>query len=127
MVAWMRGHVVAVDCVAAMVLVVACEVFGLVTGANAGYLVLSPLLVGPLAVRRAHPEICLVVVSGVALVQWPIVGGSSGALPADVAVPIAVHAAAAYGRVWAVRAGPAVTLVVAVLAGVSLPLIPSPA
>lgn len=64
--------------------------------------------------------------SGVALVQWLTVGGSTGALPADVSVPVAVHAAAAYGRVWASRAGLAVTLLMAVLAGVSLPLIPSP-
>jgi signal transduction histidine kinase len=126
-IAWMRGRVVAVDCVAALVLAVACESAGLVGRVDAAYLVLSPLLVGPLALRRTHPEICLVVVSGVALVQWLTVGSSSGALPADVAVPIAVHAAAAYGDEWASRAGLVVTLLVAVLAGVNLPLIPSPA
>lgn len=122
-----HGRIVVVDGAAALVLAVACEVLGLVVRAGAGYLVLSSLLLAPLTVRRARPEICLVVVSGVALVQWLTVGGSVGILPADVAVPIAVHAAAAYGRVWAGRAGLAVTLLEAVLGGVILPLLPSPA
>ncbi|MEU4233620.1 histidine kinase [Nonomuraea sp. NPDC026600] len=126
-ISWMRSRVVAVDGAAALALAVVCEVVGLAVRADAGYLVVSPLLLGPLAVRRVRPEICLVVVSGVALVQWLTVGGSSGALPADVAVPIAVHAVAAYGRVWASRLGLAVTLLVAVLAGANLPMIPSPA
>ncbi|WP_432974389.1 sensor histidine kinase [Dactylosporangium sp. CA-233914] len=127
LVAWLRARVLAVDCAVAVGLAVACAVFGLVTRAGAGYLTLSLLLLAALALRRVRPEVCLVAVAAVMLLQWLTVGGSSGALPADVAVPIAIHAAAAYGRAWAGWAGLAVALVEAVLAGVMLPLLPSPA
>jgi signal transduction histidine kinase len=123
---WMRGHVAVVDTSAALALTVVCLATGLLVRAGAGFDVVSVLLTAPLAVRRSRPEICLAAVSGAALVQWLTVIDTNGALPADVAVPIAVHAAAAYGRVWAGRAGLAVTLVGAVLGGISLPLIASP-
>jgi signal transduction histidine kinase len=122
----MRGHAAAVDAAAALALAVGSIVLALILRAGTGFAVVSVLLAAPLAVRRTRPEICLAAVSGAALVQWLTVIDSNGLLHADVAVPVAVHAAAAYGRAWAGRAGLAVSLLGAVLGGTSLPLLPSP-
>jgi hypothetical protein len=67
---WMRSHELTVDCVAALVIIACCVSFGLLIRAGGGYLLLSVLLAGPLAVRRQRPVLCLVAVLVVALVQW---------------------------------------------------------
>lgn len=118
---WMRSHELTVDCVAALVIIACCVSFGLLIRAGSGYLLLSVLLAGPLAVRRQRPVLCLVAVLVVALVQWLTVRAGIGALPADIAVPVAVHAAAAYGPVLAGRLGLAAGLGGAVLGGTGWP------
>jgi len=55
--------------------------------------------------RRRHAARCGTLVLCVGLVRWLTVRGSNGALPADLAVPLAVHAAAAHGPSWAGQAG----------------------
>ena len=116
--AWMRERAALVDGVVAVALLAACLAWGVLVRAGAGYAVLAVLLLAPLAVRRRWPAACLVTVAGVALVQWldrPL--GHRGAFPADIAVPIAVHAAAAYGPAWASRLGLGAGLAGSVLGG----------
>ena len=103
-----------------------CVSFGLFVDAGDGYSLLSVLLVGPLAMRRRRPVVCLVAVSVVALVQWLTVRDGIGAMPADIAVPVAVHAAAAYGPLLAGRFGLVAGLGGAVLGGVAWPQLPVP-
>jgi signal transduction histidine kinase len=118
---WMRSHELNVDCAAALVIIACCVSFGLLVRAGAVYLLLSVMLVGPLAVRRQRPVHCLVAVVVVALVQWLTVRDGIGAMPADIAVPVAVHAAVAHGPLWASRLGLASGLGGAVLGGVGWP------
>jgi signal transduction histidine kinase len=117
----MRSHEREVDCAAALVIMACCVSFGLLVRAGGGYLLLSVLLVGPLAVRRQRPVLCLIAVLVVALVQWLTVRNGIGALPADIAVPVAVHATAAYGPPLASRFGLASGLGGAVLGGTGWP------
>ncbi|MET7280390.1 histidine kinase [Kribbella sp. NPDC005582] len=119
--AWMRSHVLTVDVILAAALLAAATVFGLVVHASGPYFVFSCLLLIPLAVRRRRPVWCLVVIAVAALAQWLSVRGTVGAVPADVAVPLAVHAAAAYGPRWARLVGLLAGLVGAVLGGVEWP------
>ncbi len=122
----MRSHRLVVDCVAALVIMGCCVSFGLFAHAGGGYSLLSVLLVGPLAVRRQWPVLCLVAVFVVALVQWLTVRDGIGAMPADIAVPVAVHAAAVYGPVSVGRFGLVAGLGGAVLGGVAWPQLPVP-
>ncbi|GAB3955599.1 sensor histidine kinase [Kribbella albertanoniae] len=119
--AWARGHESAVDAVFAAVLLAAALVFGRVVQAEGTYFLFSALLLIPLAVRRRRPVWCLIAIALAALAQWLTVRGTVGALPADVAVPLAVHAAAAYGPRWAGRAGVIAGLVGAALGGLEWP------
>ncbi|MFD9959320.1 sensor histidine kinase [Amycolatopsis sp. NPDC058986] len=123
---WMRGHVLSADAVAALVLAGSSVLLGLQIGAESGYFVLSLLLTVPLALRRRAPVLCAALVSAAAFAQWLTVRDSIGALPADVAVPIAVHAAVAHGPVWAGRLATAAGLLGAALGGWSWPQLPVP-
>lgn len=122
----MRGHALLVDCVVALVLIVVCVGWGLAVRAGMGSIVLSPVLVGPLAVRRTNPELCLVAVSVGAVTQWLTVLDTDGLLAADIALPICVYAAVVYGRVWTGRAALVLMTFTAGVGGVHLPLLPSP-
>ncbi|MFI5733560.1 sensor histidine kinase [Kribbella sp. NPDC051587] len=119
--AWARAHEPAVDAVGAAALLIAAVVFGVVVHAEGPYFVFSVLLLGPLSVRRRWPAWCLIAIAVVALAQWLTIRGTAGAVPADVAVPLAVHAAAAYGPRWSSRAGLVAGLAGAVLSGVAWP------
>lgn len=88
----------------ALVLAACCVLLGLVVHADLAYFVFSLLLSLPLVWRRRHAVVCCALVLCAALVQWLTVRDSTGALPADLAVPLAVHAAAAYGPRWVGRA-----------------------
>ncbi|WP_405059657.1 histidine kinase [Kribbella sp. NBC_01505] len=118
---WARAHEPVVDAVLAAALLIAAVVFGRVVHAEGPYFLFSVLLLLPLTVRRRWPEWCLLVVAVVGLAQWVTVRGSVGAVPADIAVPLAVHAAAAYGPRWASRCGLVAGLVGAVLGGLEWP------
>ncbi|MGZ0146131.1 sensor histidine kinase [Kribbella sp. WER1] len=118
---YLRSHRVAVDGVAAGLLLVVVFVVGWAVRAPGVYFAFSGLLVAPLAVRRRWPAVCLAAVALVGLVQWLSVRDSVSAVPADVAVPIAVHAAAAYGPAWLGRVGLGGGLVGAVLGGLAWP------
>jgi signal transduction histidine kinase len=116
-------HDRSVDGAIALAVLVGSLVFGAVGRAGADFVVLSVLLAAPLVVRRRWPAVCVVAVCGVALVQWLTVRSGIAAHPADVAVPIAVHAAAAYGRAWVRWFGVTAGLGGAVLGGTSWPLL----
>ncbi|WP_181770863.1 sensor histidine kinase [Amycolatopsis pittospori] len=122
---WLRGHESLVDVLIALLLCASCVLFGLFVRADAAYFVFSLVLPLPLAVRRRKATVCAALVLGGAAVQWLTVRDGNGALPADLAVPLAVHAAAAYGPRWTGRAGLAAGLFGAVLGGLSWPLLPS--
>ncbi|TDD46697.1 two-component sensor histidine kinase, partial [Kribbella antibiotica] len=119
--AWARTHSHAVDTALAAVLLALAVVFGRVVHAEGPYFLFTTLLLVPLVVRRRWPVWCLAATALVALAQWLTVRGTVGAVPADVAVPLAVHAVAAYGPRWASRAGLFAGLVGAVLGGVEWP------
>ncbi|AHH96860.1 two component system sensor kinase [Kutzneria albida DSM 43870] len=123
---WIRGHELFVDAVTALLLTAGCVLIGLLVRADAGYFLFSLLLVTPLVLRRRRPVLCGAVVVSVAFAQWLTVADTTGALPADLAVPMAVHAAAAYGPRWAAWSGLAAGLFGAVLGGVSWPQLPVP-
>ncbi|GAA4524219.1 sensor histidine kinase [Amycolatopsis samaneae] len=125
--AWMRGHELSVDTAAAVVLTGACVLLGRQVDADAGYFVLSLALTLPLAVRRRAPALCAALVCAAAFAQWLTVRDTVGALPGDLAVPVAVHAAVAHGRVWTGRLATAAGLLGAVLGGWSWPQLPVPA
>ncbi|AUI59612.1 sensor histidine kinase [Amycolatopsis sp. BJA-103] len=122
---WLRGNESLVDVVTALLLSACCVLFGLFVRADTAYFLFSLFLPLPLALRRRKPAVCAALVLGVAGVQWLTVRDTHGALLADLAVPVAVHAATAYGPRWAGRAGLAVGLFGAVLGGLSWPLLPS--
>lgn len=88
----MRRHEPLVDVGTALVLAAGCVLLGVVLRADAGYFLLSLLLLLPLAAPRRHPVPCAAVVLSGAFVQWLTVRNSIGALPADLAVPmVAIH------------------------------------
>ncbi|WP_456319448.1 sensor histidine kinase [Kribbella solani] len=118
---WLGSHRGVVDGVGAGVLVGVSLGIGWAVRAPGAYYLFSVLLLGAVGVRRRWPGVCLGVVGVVGLAQWVVVRDTVGALPADVAVPIAVHAAAAYGAAWVARTGLVAGLVGAVLGGVAWP------
>lgn len=121
---WSRGHERLVDVLVALVPAVGCVLLGLVVRADLPYFVFSLLLLLPMVLRRRHVVLCGALVLCVGAVQWLTVRDSTGALFADIAVPLAVHAAVAYGPPWAGRVGLAAGLVGAVLGGLSWPQLP---
>lgn len=123
--AWLREHEPAVDAALAGVLFGCCLWFGLAARTPPAYYVLSVPLVLPLAVRRRWPALGLVVVLAAALVQWLTVRHSIGAMPADLAVPVAIEGAAAYGPAWASGLGLGAGLAGAGLGGLTWPQRPT--
>lgn len=123
---WIRGHPLVFDCVVAGVLTVACVAWGMFTRVGLVAVLVSPLLVLPLAVRRIGPSLCLAGVFAGAVAQWLTVLATDGVLAADIALPVAVHAATAYGRVWTGRAALVVTALTAGVGARYVPLLPSP-
>ncbi|MEU6151934.1 histidine kinase [Actinosynnema sp. NPDC047251] len=123
---WMRGNVVWVDRVAAALLAAGCTGLGILVGADGAYFLLSLLLTVPLALRRTAPVWCAGFVFAAAFVQWSTVRDGIGALPADLAVPVVVHAVTAYASPWWGRSALAVGLIGAGLGGISWPQLPVP-
>lgn len=123
--AWLREHEPAVDAALALALFGCCLWFGLAAHTPSAYYVLSVPLVLPLAVRRRWPAPCLVVVLAAALVQWLTVRHSIGAIPADLAVPVAIEGVAAYGPGWASGLGLGAGLAGAGLGGLTWPQRPT--
>ncbi|MFE6860998.1 sensor histidine kinase [Nocardia sp. NPDC057668] len=126
-VGWLRGRPVLVDAVVAGVVGIVCGLVGLLVGAGGDYFVFTVALLAPVAVRRRWPEGSAAVVGIVALVQWVTVRDTTGAVLADVAVPIAVYTLAAHGRGRASGIGLIAGLGGAVLGGWSWPQLPMPA
>ena len=122
----MRAHGRVVDSGVACGLAIVCVLFGVIVRADLAYFVLSIALTVPLAFRRLRPEWTAAVVLCVACVQWLTVRDTNGALPADVAVPIAVYTVAAYGTRRSSRLVMAGGLAGAVLGGISWPQLPMP-
>ncbi len=120
----MRRHESLVDVGTALALVAGCVLFGAFVEADAGYFLLSLWLLLPLTVRRRHPVPAAAVVLAAALVQWLTVRDSTGALPADVAVPMVIYALAACGPVWGSRIGLVVGLIGAGMGGLAWPQLP---
>ncbi|WP_132123303.1 sensor histidine kinase [Actinocrispum wychmicini] len=120
---WLRGHESLVDVLTALVPAAVCVLFGLVTRSDTAYFLFTALLLVPVMLRRRQVVACLTLVTSVAFVQWLTLRDSTGLLLANVAVPLAVHAAAAYGPSWAGRAALAAGLSGAVLGGLSWPLL----
>ncbi|RJQ80874.1 sensor histidine kinase [Amycolatopsis panacis] len=123
---WLRGHQSLVDVGAAGLIAAGGLAWGLALGAPPGFLFFSVALPLPLVVRRRSPAGCAGAVFLLALGQWLLVGHDVGAVPADLAVPMAVYACASYGPLWTQRAALAAGLAGAVLGGVSWPLVPVP-
>ncbi|MFI8974368.1 sensor histidine kinase [Nocardia asteroides] len=127
LVRWWARSPVGADAVLVSVLVVISVSAGLLVGAGVDYFVFSVALLAPLAVRRRWPEASAVIIAVVAFIQWATVRDTTGALPADVAVPLAIYTLAAHGERWAGRAGLIAGLGGAVLGGWSWPQLPMPA
>ncbi|MFI5497481.1 sensor histidine kinase [Nocardia asteroides] len=127
LVRWWARSPVGADAVLVSVLVVICVSAGLLVGAGVDYFVFSVALLAPLAVRRRWPEASALIIAVVAFLQWATVRDTTGALPADVAVPLAIYTLAAHGTRWAGRAGLVAGLGGAVLGGWSWPQLPMPA
>lgn len=127
LVIWWARAPIGADTVLVSVLVVICVSAGLLVGAGVDYFVFSVALLVPLAVRRRWLEASAAVIAVVAFVQWVTVRDTTGALPADVAVPLAIYTLAAHGERWAGRAGLIAGLGGAVLGGWSWPQLPMPA
>ncbi|WP_280338529.1 sensor histidine kinase [Nocardia neocaledoniensis] len=123
---WLRGRTAHVDAAIVIVLLMVCFLAGALVDAGADYFAFSVALLVPLAWRRRWPAGTAAVVAMVAFVQWATLQATTGALPADVAVPLAVYTLAAYAERWASRAGLVVGLAGAVLAGWSWPQLPMP-
>ncbi|WP_018680943.1 sensor histidine kinase [Actinokineospora enzanensis] len=118
---WSRGHEATVDTAVAIALAAVCVLFGLLVRAGADYHALTLALCAPLMWRRRAPVPCAAVVVAIGVAQWLIVRDTIGALPADLAIPLTVHAVAAYGPAWAGGPVLAAGLLGAVLGGVSWP------
>ncbi|MFK0247827.1 histidine kinase [Amycolatopsis azurea] len=124
---WLRGHESLVDVLIALALAAFSVLLGLFVRAEAAYFLFSLLLSLPLALRRRDAAVCAALVLGAAGVQWLVIRDDVGALPADLAVPLAVHAAAAYGPRLAGGCALAIGLAGSVLGGLSWPMLPSSA
>ncbi|MFF0544997.1 sensor histidine kinase [Nocardia thailandica] len=127
LVRWWTRHPVRADAAVTLVLLALCAGAGLLVGADPDSYAFSVALLAPLAVRRRWPTACAAIVAAVALTQWLTVRDTTGALPADIAVPLAIHALAAHGTRRASHAGLAAGLGGAVLGGISWPQLPLPA
>lgn len=123
---WLRARTAHADAVIVIALITVCFLAGVLVDAGADYFAFSVALLVPLAWRRRWPEWSAAVVAVVALVQWATVQATTGALPADIAVPLAVYTLAAYADRWASRAGLVVGLAGAALGGWSWPQLPMP-
>ncbi|MFE9577653.1 sensor histidine kinase [Nocardia sp. NPDC006044] len=124
---WLRRRTSVVDAATTGLLLLACVLFGVLVGAGAVYYGLSVAVLAPLAFRRRWPEAMAVLVACAALVQWATVRNTTGALLADIAVPIVVYTLAAHsGRSWS-RGGLIAGLCGAVLGGWSWPQLSMPA
>jgi signal transduction histidine kinase len=111
-----RQHDQRVDVAIAAAVGVVCVLlqFGAVNGGWATGLLLTVVLSGALAWRRSEPVAAAAVVVAACLVELVVLRYEF--LPANVAVPVMVHALAAYGPRWAGRAGLVVGLLGAALA-----------
>lgn len=118
---WLRGHELSVDVVAALAVLAVCLGWGVRVGSGQMYALVSIALVLPLALRRRHPAVCLAAVVTVAFLQWVTSREALASFPAHVAVPIAVHAAAAHGSTAVGRTALVAGLVGAVLGGTTWP------
>ncbi|MEU5409192.1 sensor histidine kinase [Nocardia asteroides] len=127
LVRWWARSPVGADAVMVSVLVVICAGAGLLVDAGVDYFVFSAALLAPLAVRRRWPEASAAIIAVVAFTQWACVCDTTGAVLADVAVPLAIYTLAAHGERWAGRAGLLAGLGGAVLGGWSWPQLPMPA
>lgn len=123
---WLRARTAHADAVIVIALITVCFLAGALVDAGADYFAFSVALLVPLTWRRRWPEWSAAVVAVVALVQWATVQATTGALPADIAVPLAVYTLAAYADRWASRAGLVVGLAGAALGGWSWPQLPMP-
>ncbi|MEV6215163.1 histidine kinase [Nocardia sp. NPDC051833] len=123
---WLRAQTAHADAVIVIALITVCFLAGALVDAGADYFAFSVALLIPLTWRRRWPEWSAAVVAVVALVQWATVQATTGALPADIAVPLAVYTLAAYADRWASRAGLVVGLAGAALGGWSWPQLPMP-
>lgn len=123
---WLRRRTALVDGVTAAVLLVGCGLVGVLVNSGLDSSLFSVGLLAPLAVRRRWPEWSAVVVGVVALVQWWTIRDTTGALFADVAVPISVYTLAAEGRGHSSRIGLGAGLGGAVLGGWAWPQSPMP-
>ncbi|WP_067722302.1 sensor histidine kinase [Nocardia yamanashiensis] len=125
-VTWLGRRTALVDAVAAGMLLVACLLIGLLVGADRAYFGFSLGLIAPLAFRRRRPELVTVAVAVVALLQWAMVRNTTGALIADIAVPIVIYTLADRGGKVASRIGLAAGLIGAGLGGWSWPQLSMP-
>ncbi|MGY0234204.1 sensor histidine kinase [Longispora urticae] len=115
---WLRRHPTVVD----VVLAVGVAVLGVVVASGDPWsVVCAAVLPLPLAARRRQPVVCAALVLPAAFGQWLAIP-HAGLLASDLAVLMAIHAAAGYGPRWAGRAGLAAGLLGAALAGVRWPL-----
>jgi len=97
---WLRRRPIVADAVVSVLL---CSLDLLLQPGSGRALVFSALLAGSLALRRTWPVVCAGLVTVVAFAQW-LVAPELGLVVADLAVPLAVHATAAYAPRWAARA-----------------------
>ncbi|WP_035307251.1 sensor histidine kinase [Actinokineospora inagensis] len=123
--AWARAHASVVDVGGALALAGVGMANWAVVRAPVGFVVWSVLLALPLVVRRRWVVGCAAAVLVVAIGQWVVVGDSLGVVPGDLAVPVVVHACAAYGPRWSGRAALVAGLVGAGLGGVRWPMLPT--
>lgn len=123
---WLRRRPSLVDAGTATILLLACALCGVLVDADPVYYVLSVVLLLPLTFRRRLPELAATLVAGAALGQWAAVRDTTGALLADIAVPIVVYTLAAHSRWYWSRGGLAAGLCGAVLGGWSWPQLSMP-
>ncbi|GLZ41952.1 histidine kinase [Actinokineospora sp. NBRC 105648] len=119
--AWLARRAPLVDVVTAAALATSSVLFGLIVHAGPDYFLVTLGLSLPLAVRRRRPVGCAVVVGTVAFVQWATLRDTVGAVPANLAVPMAVYAVAVGGSARAARLVLLAGLVGACLGGLSWP------
>ncbi|WP_433654225.1 sensor histidine kinase [Nocardia sp. CA-128927] len=124
---WLRRRTSLVDVGTTGILMLACVLCGALVGADAAYYGLSVVVLLPLAFRRRWPELAAVLVAGAAFVQWWTVRDTTGALLADVAVPIVVYTLAAHSRRYWSRGGLIAGLCGAALGAWSWPQLPTTA
>ncbi|MFI6573274.1 sensor histidine kinase [Nocardia fluminea] len=127
LVRWWRAHPVAADAVTAFALLGVCVLMGLLVHGGVVYFGLTVALLVPLIWRRRWPSATAVAVAAAAGVQWLTVRDTTGALPADLAVPVVVYTVAAHGSRNAGRLTLLAGLGGAMLGGWSWPQLPMPA